>query len=60
VVNAGLHPGMTGYPLYRRTHGSTEENNNSIRMVALVASFDPGGTPSPPEHIKGVPATWPF
>jgi len=38
VVNAGLHPGMTGYPLYRRMHGSTEENNN-FRIVGLLAEF---------------------
>jgi len=39
VVNASLHPGMTGYPLYRGTHGSTEENNNNFRMVGLLADF---------------------
>jgi hypothetical protein len=29
---------MTGYPLYRRMHGSTEENNN-FRIVGLLAEF---------------------
>jgi len=61
VVNAGLHPGMTGYPLYRWAHGSTEEYNNSITMVGLLAEFWPWGHPLPtPEKIKGVPATRSF
>jgi hypothetical protein len=37
--NAVLHPGMTGYPPYRRMHGNIEENNNNFRMVGLLAEF---------------------